>query len=544
MSDSDDLHERVILLKREIEAGRFHAPAESGLMRSIANVKIDDAGRVDPETVDPLVRAASLAVVAATRERKLLSIPLRDVQAAYFDALDELFGPIYSKMKDRGLNPHQVATNMAATEELVSSWASESDSYVHAFESFWETNKEIVRAHLWRQDGLKAAFGGDVFPSYSNNIACSAGLYVDTIILPDPLLRVLPLFKPMSPERQVYYVAKHALNAMAYREIALSETDQPIVVITPDLSLLSSSELRFLTAIGEQDTLHHFSRLFGKSFEYGEELLSFLSGFRNTTELLNSLTDPSRLLVDAESSATLADQLKGYKARYEGEVATVFDSLGDGLVYPLIYGRMMQANDALHKARYFKAHPLVQAPTSWQYLLWKYEYDAAGSVNQDLTDAVISRTLVAEQSQYEGLIRDIPPDVLIELRKRGALADLRKLINDGINEINLADEESVRAVSEDVLANISEAVAQHQKELQNLTASKRRFYGFDVSGWIVTGGVSVAAAASGNVALALLAAFAGLAGFPSMRDLWAKRKELAEQKGELERSPVALCFRR
>lgn len=41
-----------------------------------------------------------------------------------------------------------------------------------------------------------------------------------------------------------------------------------------------------------------------------------------------------------------------------------------------VIGRILQSNDLVLRSLQFNGSPLIDAPTSWQYLIWKYEYDA------------------------------------------------------------------------------------------------------------------------------------------------------------------------
>jgi len=209
-----------------------------------------------------------------------------------------------------------------------------------------------------------------------------------------------------------------------------------------------------------------------------------------------------------------------------------------------MYGRMMQVNDSLFKNQRYSGVPLIQAPTSWQYLLWKYEYDQLRSlkVNPELKSLFITHALAIDKSSKLNLISKVPPHALIELRKRGAMIELRELFTKGLEEINVADEQTFQEVIDQVSINIEEAIKDLEKTLEDLSVRKRKYFGYDIGPWITTGAISITAATTGNIPLAILAAAFGMFGIPSAKDLWKKWKDILKENDEVKRSPIGILF--
>ena len=145
------------------------------------------------------------------------------------------------------------------------------------------------------------------------------------------------------------------------------------------------------------------------------------------------------------------------------------------------------ANDTLLRSVWCGGSPLIDAPTSWKYLQWKYEYDVlAGHESGQKSEMLISKALGSS------LLSGLPSEVMIELRQNGAAAELRDMIGKGINEINSMSDADVSLVADDVIANIDNAFSDHHKQLRDLNSSKHRFYGLDVSRYVVGGGLGLA----------------------------------------------------
>ncbi len=120
--------------------------------------------------------------------RKMKKMPLRDVQSKYFDILDSSSGNLFSQMRQHGVSPQTMADQVASKDELVSAFRSDLPDFASGIREFRKIFGPVVETHLRDLGCMKSVFGGDVFPSYLTNIACSVGLYMDTIVLPDPLL--------------------------------------------------------------------------------------------------------------------------------------------------------------------------------------------------------------------------------------------------------------------------------------------------------------------------------------------------------------------
>ena len=284
--DRDELHERVMLVKEEMKAGRLHIRDGLNVIDSLRKVRMAPDGKIDPDTVDGLVRAIALAVAFGSSRREAKKIPLKESQIRYFEILDRFFGGPFAEMKKYDLTPPAVAEHLASQPKIVDAFAGEVDEFVAGIKEFWEYYGPIVEVHLQDMRALKSVFGGDIFPSYLENIASSVGLYVDTLILPDPLLRIVDFVSIMKSDQLLFTLTKHALNALRYKDLALADVEPPIVVIAPDISLLEDSYRPLLQVAGEADLLSHSAKLFGRNFANLDELTLFLEEIPNTSELV------------------------------------------------------------------------------------------------------------------------------------------------------------------------------------------------------------------------------------------------------------------
>jgi len=359
------------------------------------------------------------------------------------------------------------------------------------------------------------------------------------VILPDPLSRLLLMRESLVPKELFRLVIKHALNALGYRELALAEVNPPIVVIAPDRFGLDMGYSKAVTVAGNTDALIHASRIFGRDFENVPELIDFVSRSGDPYQIVARMADPNRLIFDGEWSEPLPEQI----TRFLNErmlAAALTKDYGEA-IYNSIAGRMMMANDTLLRSAWSGGSPLIDAPVSWRYLQWKYEYDAmVGHETEKKSDVLISKALGSS------MLSGLPPETMIELRRNGAAAELRAMIGKGIGEINSASDTDVSMVADNVIANVDTAFSEHNTQLQALSQSQLKYFGKDVGRYVINGGMLLASYLSKNPVAEALSTFVAISqqflGNPSPEDLVKRYKELRSKSTDLRRSPVGTMF--
>ena len=300
---------------------------------------------------------------------------------------------------------------------------------------------------------LKAVFGGDLFPSPYENIASKCGLYTDTVILPCPFLRSKHIFERSTPEQQAYYVIKHALNILQYKELACVDLPTPVVVILPDISAIDEDEKRFFYQLGQQDALLHAAKIFGREFESFEHLMDFANSL-NTLDLVEAeVTDPHRVLFDTQWEGNLRSQLEQAVSH---NISKLIGTTHPGIIVASqALGRMSTSNELLVKARRLRGTPIIDAPTSWQYFAWKLEYDAEHLEKKDgQSDLYVMRGLQSLAENEMEWLGKIPTSALIQVRKEGALAEIRGILNKGVSDLAHTNPANFHRTSDQVFDNI------------------------------------------------------------------------------------------
>jgi hypothetical protein len=478
---------------------------------------------------------------------------LRDIMAAYFDGLEQFFGAPYAQMKEHDATPAEIATDLASRDSILHAFEAKADEFFGAMAEFWERNRAVVDRYVADLKALKAVYGGDLFPSYqTGNIASSTGLYMDTIVIPDPVLRIAD-FRPWLNSKDVlYFAAKHSLNALTYRELALADVEPPIVVITSDPLTGNAPRVEHLKSLAGQDVLLHMEKIFGKSFSSEHELEEFLDQFSDLEQIATVTRDSRRVLFDSEWPNDVVEQFRKHTeltgSRFTDESRSQIANRPPGLaIADILRGRFMQTNDIILSSQRLRGTPIVDAPTSWQYLLWKYEYDIVRAVGRiappDSHDLLIAKALQSGRGDSTLNVLRASPKILIELRRNGALAEFREILRNGIEDITLARASDLDAVTNAITENINAAMLEHQAQMETLARSGVKWYGLEVAPMIVSASISIVGAATGNVALTTAGVVAGALGTPTLKDALRHGKKILGEYKYLRQSAAGILFR-
>lgn len=540
------LQRRLQILKKQFEAGTIRIAEGLQVIESLKHVRYAADGTVDLSTVDASVRSMALAVEAIhDREEMKKSASLAEIQTTYFEFLEKNFGQFFKVMIDRGLTPHDAGVALSRTPSTVAELNRNLKDFLKTIEDFWDSAGPIAIAHVEdMHESLKGIFGGDLFPSAEENIASKCSLYTDTLVLPDPYLRSKHMFERLGDEKRAYYLIKHALNLLQYRELACADISPPIVVILPDASALEDDEKQFFYRLGQDDAVLHGARVFGRGFASFDEMLEFCEHLDTVERAAAEVHDPERVLFDTEWEGSLHEQLE--RATSGDLYSSLVGTTNPGVILASqALGRMSTSNELLVKARRLRGTPIIDAPTSWQYFVWKLEYDAAQAQEvdglQDLHTVRGLQTLASNEMRWLGRV---PTAALIEIRKADALGEVRSILAKGVEDLATANPTNFHRTSDLVFDNIHGAFAEHQKNIDALASKKWKFAGSDIGSWVVVGSLAATAAATGTPVWGLAAYAADqLLKAPKLRDIPKSIKDLAEETTKLKRSPVGMLFK-
>lgn len=537
------LRRRLELLRQQLEEGKisFSAAISDEVANSLSAVRSDAKGQVDLATVDSVVRSLAVAVEGAKWREDLKSAnSLRDINEEYFRFINVQFAGLYEESLQRGLSVHEAAIALSSSAEYRASVCEIIPEFVEQVREFWAGVSDPALFHLQDFRGLKAVFGGDLFPPANGATVRTSAVYADTAILPDPFLQSDHLFQRSPDHLKAYYFFKAALSLCSVARLALADLDPPIVCILPHPSQLSESVADFLKFEMERLGLLHAGKIFGREFETVEEFWKFGATLATVDELSAAMADPSRLLFDTEFVGSLDHQLAQF---VQGLTLPVPNMTPGQLVGFHCSGRMSQASGLLLKSREIHGVPLIDAPTSWAHFRWCLEYLAdTDRLGRNLVDEHTLHALAGGADTPIAWLGGVPEDALIEMRTTGGLHEVREKLAAGLNGVVQRGPDDFISSSARVYANIDEWMREHQAALRGLRNARLKFAGVDVATCVVYGAIEIASAI-GVPGISLVNTFLEqTVGTPKLADLPAKYSALQAQAKALSNSTAGVFF--
>ena len=179
------------------------------------------------------------------------------------------------------------------------------------------------------------------------------------------------------------------------------------------------------------------------------------------------------------------------------------------------------------------------------HFTWLLEYQGAPS-HDDLNirhSMHVVRALVSEADNNLQWLGNVPPETVLEIRKRGLANELRELLGQGVSNLININRDNYFRTADQVVENLDAAFRKHQQELMEARQKKLKLYGIDVGACAATGAVAVAAALTGNVTLGAISGVLGVAGLPNLRDIKTKFQQISAEDKARRESPTGLLFR-
>ncbi|NTV47270.1 MAG: hypothetical protein HGB11_12275 [Chlorobiales bacterium] len=444
-------------------------------------------------------------------------------------------------MSEAGADPYRFAGWFTSDSSRVADAIKVTDEFVPSILEFWENISEPTWIHLEDSSNSKAVFSGELFPDGNSNITSSTGIYFDTTILPDPFVKISPLLQFMSEEERCYEVLRLGLQVLQYKELALAEESVPIVAILPDRHQFESSYRDFVHYNAEQDSLEHAGILFDREFGEVDELKEFLSRYTRIEPLVKDLKKPDELVFATEWEGSLEEHIQRYIDEQSAKLKVT--SPGDA-VFVHLFSRFAQSNDSFQRSRGLNGTPVIRAETSWLWFNWMLRNNSNYFQEEERANLHIARALNTTVPNEFSWFGNIPPEAIIEIRKAGALEEIRGVLGDGVSELIRANPDNFFRTGDRVFHNLDKALSEHQQKIKELQSKGWKFAGRDVGSFLVVGGIELTAAITGLPLYGSLAAVAGMSGVvPTAKELKEKLSELRSQRAVLSNSGIGILFK-
>ncbi|HVP92175.1 MAG TPA: hypothetical protein VMS94_00380 [Acidobacteriota bacterium] len=458
---------------------------------------------------------------------------ISNIHEKYFELLHDYFGSIYRTSPSK--DPHKAGVHFA---NLGLSGKILHDVFPDlrvALMKLWAANAKNLYATIKDLPGLKTCYSGDISPSECFDLISRTGLYIDTTLIPDPLMKLLNIPTEMIRERHlVYYVVKHTFNILNSQQFFQSDTEVPISVIYPLEFYFDERRRRRCVEEAYSDTRDYFEELFGKTIKNDAELDDILN--QDLKTLASKIKRPQILVPYLQDVDNISKGLEeGAKEISTVGVLPVEGKSAGSCLKIYVNGKLLGLSDCLVDCVSFDAKPLFDAPRSWSMLRWKLQKDTlrtVGRIGIDPSTAVIN-ALQLDNFEWLG---NVPLDKLVLMRKNNEMQELRELLKNEVSEIHECNRGELEIVAKRVQSNLTRAFENHEKEIRDIENEYKKSY--RVAGSLITTG-TIASIAGLFWPPAALALILGGGGLIDLKKIYTDHKEKIL---EMTNRPVGIMF--
>lgn len=377
----------------------------------------------------------------------------------YFELIDSYFGSIKSHLKE-GKYAHEILGREISSYPFVSDLILDATNDIgEDIHKFWKDNHTQVSSYLSQSNSLKCLYSGDLSPVDIENFVKRSGLYVDTIIIPDPLMNIATFMRPAFADKKLYLdkLIRHVFNILKLRELMLAGTKEKIVLLYPtNIQTLDSKTQEQIFADAESRYLKYFNELLGKRLNSRDEIIELLKSYETTSDLFKNLKNvsmlPNTINTPKYFEAKMGEMFSLNRKFNIPKYKNINEAFG---IY--VFTQFLRVQEHEHYCRLLVAEPIYDYELPWSFL----NFDLGG---QDMDPAILN----ALQTKEFEWIGNIPLEALKILREEGQMEYMRSTLRNGITSMQSKTDKDMSKTIKQLQENIREAFKKQKSETKEL----------------------------------------------------------------------------
>ncbi|MFQ5865860.1 MAG: hypothetical protein ACE5IW_11585 [bacterium] len=378
--------------------------------------------------------------------------------ACYFEMIDDFFGSIkhyLGKDEESHIDLGQKMASYPLISDLIIDAIDEIDIEIN---KFWQQNAKLVADYTKNRSTLKCLYSGSITPYILESFVKRSALYIDTIILPDPLFNLAVLQKRFVSNKK-YYLNKlitHVFNIWKLKDLILADTDEKILIILPtSLQTIDPKEKKKLLRVASQKFIEYINELFGHNLDKQSRVDDFLKTFSNTKDIYNAIKSPALLPNEFR-------EFKSFDAGMRDFISTSeYTSLKDDTVGGNL-GLYLNSQFIRVQEHKFFCQKLIAGPIYDHELAWFFFNYEMGGLDMD---AAIANAL---QKEHFSWVSKVPIHALKILREENELDYMRSVLRTGITDLKAKHDQDLSTICSQIEKNFTEAFQKQDSELKQL----------------------------------------------------------------------------
>jgi len=384
---------------------------------------------------------------------------INQIYTEYFEIIDSYFGSIKHYLTN-GEESHIDLGIKIARYPLVSDLIIDAiDDINDVINKFWRKNAKIIIEFIRNCDSLKCVYSGNITPPILENFVKKSALYVDSIILPDPIFNLAVVQKQICLDKKYYLqkLIRHVFNIWKLKDLILFNLNKKIIFILPiNLQLINTKDRERLISTGNQRLIEYVSKIFNKDFKNVEDWLKILEKEATTQSILEKIKRPDLLPNIFRSYESLHQFLLDFSNT--GRFAKLKGNESIGWYFAIyLNSQFIRVQEHKYFCDVLGAEPIYDYELPWFF--FNYE---VGGVDMD---AAIANALQKERFNW---INRVPLPAIKILREENQLDYIREVLRKGITDLKAKKDTDLVVVAQQIEKNLQNAFKRQNNEINIL----------------------------------------------------------------------------
>lgn len=321
---------------------------------------------------------------------------------------------------------------------------------------FWMRNAKELYAYIQSMDKLKCLYSGDITPYYLEHFIKKSALYIDIVIVPDPIFN-LTRSGLVDYMDKYYYLSKlvqHVFNIWKLHRILKNDTVDILFVMPISLEAVGRSKCEELFQNAERTYVDFFAKATNSSIVPSEQITALLSSVDSIEELILTFKHSTMLPLNLRNPGSLENFfhsfLRGLSSSDDQTLGRHFDNY--------LRSQFIRVQEHRHFCTMTTAEPIYDYEVPWHFFTL-----VMGGPG---IDGGIASALQTEKFQW---ISNVPIEALVVFREEEDLRYMRSILRKGITDLKAKSDSDLSIVSRQLQENLQEAFNQQNSEIQSLT---------------------------------------------------------------------------
>lgn len=384
---------------------------------------------------------------------------IKKIYKKYFNIIDSYFGAIKHYLgdeEDSHINLGSKISNYPLISDLIIDAIGNLDSEI---ENFWIDNAKKVLDFIKEQETLKCVYSGDISPVILENFVKRSALYVDSIIIPDPIYN-LTIFQNQKILDNKYYldkIVRHVFNIWKMKDLVLANSNENILFILPiNLNLIKQDKRESLLENAEDKFTIYINQLTNNNLNNTEESLEYLQELETTDKIFKDIHNKKLLpsyYRDFDILNKFLEDFSGLNTKVE-----YWNNKSMGWSFGFyIRSQFIRVQEHKYFCNKLIAEPIYDYEVPWFF--FNYEMGCGG------IDEAIINSLQKDEFKW---INKIPISALKIFREENKLDYMRNVLRKSITDLKAKNDTDLIKISQQVEDNLSDAFEQQAAEMESL----------------------------------------------------------------------------